>query len=120
MGCDPGAFFIVQSGSILLELQFDQGAEAGAGEDAPPPGGPRRTFYYEAGGIVGDTEFFLDRRRTFCARATGPSCVWALTREALAAMTRDSPETAVLLLGIVLRSACLNVTHAYEVLDRLG
>lgn len=85
-----------------------------------PPGGPRRTFYYEAGGVVGDTEFFLGRRRTFCARATGPSCVWALTREALAAMTRDSPETAVLLLGIVLRSACLNVTHAYEVLDRLG
>lgn len=114
VGDDPHAFFIVKTGSVIVEMWFgDEQGEA----TAPTS---KRLFYYEPGGVVGDTEYFLDRQRTFRARATTASSVWELTREGLAALVQDSPETTVLVQSIVLRSACLSVTHAFEVLDRLG
>lgn len=112
-GALPEEFFIIRSGRILVSVGYAGDAIENATEAQL-----ERSFHYEPGGIVGELDFFLDRPRSFSARASSPGELYSFSRQAIKTMAVEDPELLLVLQAIVLRSACLTVAHTAEAIDR--
>lgn len=117
--------FIVRKGAIHCQVDFTRTTVHSRAVAAAVPKGlaveaVSRTLSYGAGGIVGDTDFMLQRPRSFDARACpqrGAEC-WVLNYQAFQRLSADSPHTLVLLQTVILRINCLSASHAFELLER--
>ncbi|KAL6776708.1 hypothetical protein ACKKBF_B30640 [Auxenochlorella protothecoides x Auxenochlorella symbiontica] len=121
-GDEPDCFFIIKSGTIIVEVSFAENEHQGKpGVEGAPTltRAQNRTFHHDPGAVVGDFDFFAGRRRTFRALALTPAAVWVISRAVLQAVADESPSTVVLLQSIILRAASLTAVHAFEVLEKL-
>eukprot|EP00892_Ulva_mutabilis_P011320 jgi/Ulvmu1/8560/UM045_0002.1 len=115
-GDDATAMFIVLSGEVMCEWDFDAFAreaqvfsslESPAAEaaDAVPRGGTAaRSLRYGAGGVTGDLEFFLRQRRSFGAVCTADAAVLRLPEAGYRDMLRAAPLVAVMLQHMVVHN----------------
>lgn len=117
--------FIVRSGAILCQVDFTRTTtHSRAVAAAVPKGlaveGVSRRLSYGAGGIVGDSDFMLQRPRSFDAWACperGAEC-WVFDHKIFQRLSVDSPHVLVLLQTVMLRLNCLSASHALELLER--
>jgi SulP family sulfate permease len=116
---------VVRKGAIVCQVDFTRTTVHSRAVAAAVPKGlavdaVSRTLSYGAGGIVGDTDFMLQRPRSFDARACpqrGAEC-WVFNYRSFQRLSADSPHTLVLLQTVILRINCLSASHAFELLER--
>lgn len=77
-----------------------------------------RVLRFGPGGVIGELDFFLRRPRSFRAVVLEDGSAWRLTRAAFEDMATLEPGALVLLQGIILKSTCLSMSHAFEALER--
>jgi SulP family sulfate permease len=105
-GDPPGSLYFIESGQVTARL--DQ-----VGQPA------LRLQTMGSGHIVGEIGFYLKQRRTASVVADEDSVVYCLTRERLARMEEEHPETASLLHRLVIQLVSERVSHLTRTVDAL-
>lgn len=125
LGSPANDIYLLESGTVVCHVNFalstvhSRAALPALPADTQPAQG-ERTIHYEAGSIVGELDFFLQRPCSFAAVVESPGAAWRISRPAFEAMAAQDPASLVLLQQIVLRSTSLNAAHAQEALDRVS
>lgn len=77
-----------------------------------------RYLQYTAGGVTGDQDFFLQRKRQFRAYCSAPGDVLVLSQSKYCEMMTEQPQLVVLLQHIILRNELYSSSNAIELLQR--
>ncbi|KAK9811232.1 hypothetical protein WJX72_000395 [[Myrmecia] bisecta] len=113
--------YIIQSGSLCTQTQFLDATGGRMAINFPDDVSavpPERTFQYGAGSIIGTTDFFLQRPRSFNAFCGHDSHVWCISRAAFDRISAEAPQVVIVLLNIIVRTSFLDANHVWEVLER--
>lgn len=73
---------------------------------------------YGPGGVLGDSDFYLGRPRSFDALSIDVSEVWIITRDAFERLIVGSPNIAICLQHLILHSAALSAVGVLQLLGR--
>ena len=101
---DPSdELFILKKGKISLETSASEN---------------RHFLEFGPGGVFGETDFYLNRPRSFNAIVSDNCEVWIITREQFDRMVGAAPSLAICLQLLVLRSSSLSAATALQLLER--
>ncbi len=105
-GDDADRMYFVESGQVTAQLE-------------QPGAPPVRLEAVRGGRTVGELGFYLATRRTASVVADEPTVVYALTRQALAALEETQPEVASALHRVVVHLLGERVVHLIRTVDVL-
>ncbi|KAK9810835.1 hypothetical protein WJX73_000129 [Symbiochloris irregularis] len=120
VGSSASNLFVVLEGSVEMITNF-LGGPSQQFKDLPrntASKSPDRKFLYGPGSLIGTTDFFLERPRSFSASALKPTRVLVLERSSFNKLATQAPQAAIALLTIVVRTSILDSTQVWEMLDR--
>eukprot|EP00051_Salpingoeca_urceolata_P019365 m.281611 g.281611 ORF g.281611 m.281611 type:complete len:1038 (-) comp19404_c0_seq9:16-3129(-) len=102
--------YFVETGSVVLLQPVAEDQEA----TKKGPTGPAersRVRQYSENGVFGEMNFFLRTQRQFEARALQQTVVWAMTWEDFAHMQAETPNFALDVQAVLLKSTCLSLSN---------
>lgn len=104
-GEDSHAIYFITSGEVTLWEPYGESER-------------RRLLRYANGGIFGELDFFLHRRRSFFAEASSRDCtLLTLRRERLHAMQSEDAKLAAALQHALLKYLCFQVNYSIGIGD---
>ncbi|KAK9867709.1 hypothetical protein WJX84_006943 [Apatococcus fuscideae] len=121
--------FIIEEGTVSMKTNFvsftnqeeqpvSVSLSSGPAAFEQTPSAPDRKFEFGPGSIMGTTDFFLKRHRSYSITCNGPTDVYRLSRAALPSLSATDPQVLNFLLLIILRTSFLDSNHVVEVLER--
>mmetsp|Transcript_15625 Transcript_15625/g.43700 ORF Transcript_15625/g.43700 Transcript_15625/m.43700 type:complete len:952 (-) Transcript_15625:452-3307(-) len=118
--------YILQTGEIRCEIDFNQWAGTVPREHLAPVLGKQQSsavqmIVYGPGGILGDTDFFLQQPYSFKAVCSKAPCrCWSISYTTLKTMLKKAPGMLVIIQAMILRSQCMTAKHSMASLELLA
>jgi len=97
----PDKVYFVQDGAIEQQIGFEEGSN----------NPPHRFYKVSAGGIVGESGFFLREPYATRAVALTPTSVWWLDRSAMSRMQAESPSLCILVQQTCIKTLALTFSN---------
>jgi len=123
---DPASgLYIIHAGEVRCELDFATWTGTGQSRMSAAlrkrsDGAAMQFLKYGPGGILGDTDFFLQQPHSFTAACSKAPCrLWMLSFANMKRMLRKNPSMVVVIQAMVLRSQCMTAKYAMASMEML-
>ena len=105
-GDAPDAVFVVESGRVRVQVEFDDGKTV-------------RLLSIGPGSIIGELEMYRGRRRTAAAVTESPAVIHRISAESLIHLEREDPDRASAFHRLICRLLAERLTKTINTLQAL-